>query len=51
MKLKGVVRFVTPEQEMWDRLAQIGFIGGLAIGFGTFLAEKRLEKRNSGPKN
>ena len=52
MKLKGVIRYVTSDQEWWDNLAYIGFTGGWITGAGAFIALKWLEKRSaaSSPK-
>jgi hypothetical protein len=50
MHLKGVVRYVTPDQKLWDRLAHFTFTSGWIVGFASFgialLLAKR-EKKNS----
>jgi hypothetical protein len=46
MKLKGVVRYVTPSQEWWDSAAHIGFGGGWIVGVLAFAVVWR-EKRKA----
>jgi hypothetical protein len=33
LHLKGVIRYVTPDQKRWDHLADMGFFGGWLVGF------------------
>ena len=44
MRLKGVVRYVTPDQEKWDDLGEAGFLGSWLIGMGAVLAGRLLER-------
>jgi hypothetical protein len=45
MHLKGVTRYVTPDQERWDSLATVGFVGGI-FGFAALaFALRRFDKR------
>jgi hypothetical protein len=49
MHVKGVVRYVTPQQEFEDNLAHYGFVGGWAVCFlcfGTSFWLKRREKNS-----
>jgi hypothetical protein len=49
MRLKGVIRYVTPDQQFYNTLAQIGFPGGLVafLLFGS--ASEWLRRRQKGP--
>jgi hypothetical protein len=49
MKLKGVVRYVTPNQEWWDRVAHIGFGGGWLVGVGAFAMAWREKRKARNP--
>ncbi len=44
MHLKGVIRYVTPNQASIDNLAHWGFIGGWLIGVSSFLIYRWLER-------
>ena len=45
MHVKGVVRYVTPSQKLWDDVAQVGFFGGIASFFVAALIRKAMEKK------
>jgi hypothetical protein len=47
MHLKGVVRYVTPDQEQEDALAHWGFLGGVLLILGLAQTDKWLEKRGT----
>ena len=47
MHLKGVVRYVTPSQEMWDGLAFKGFAGAWLLLVGIVIVIRWLEKRGA----
>jgi len=50
MHLKGVIRYVTPDQEKWDGLAHTGFFGGWVAGVSIFILMKWLERREKSKK-
>ena len=45
MHVKGVVRYVTPNQMLWDNVAHVGFIGGIGFFFVTVLIRKAIERK------
>ena len=45
MHLKGVVRYVTPEQQRRDNLAHMGFAGGWILGATGLLTGRWLKNR------
>ena len=45
LRLKGVVRYVTPAQEREDYFAHIGFWGAWVVGASALIAIKFLENR------
>ena len=48
MKLKGVIRYVTPKQERLDNIAHIGLLGGITIFMvaAFFLRKNRSKNSN-----
>jgi hypothetical protein len=49
MQVKGVVRYVTPDQQFYDTLAHVGFVGGIAGVLLFGLGSERLRRREKGP--
>jgi hypothetical protein len=47
MHVKGVIRYVTPNQKFYDGVAQITFAGGIVIFMIAGTAAERLRRRNS----
>ena len=48
LHLKGVVRYVTPDQKYWDHLADMGFFGGLLVALTAGGLLNRLKNRTPG---
>jgi hypothetical protein len=49
LHIKGVVRYVTPDQKRWDQLGQVGFWGGWLVGMIAGCTLEWLKRRAPKP--
>ena len=45
LHIKGVIRYVTPDQERWDDIAYWSFFGGIALALIAGAGMKRADRR------
>jgi hypothetical protein len=49
LHIKGVVRYVTPDQKWWDQIGQLGFWGGWLIAISAGGTLQLLKNRSPKP--